>query len=110
MIDSRYRALTCYNCREPSHFVGIYNKPKVCFICIVPGHYMNVCPLWKKEWPVGAYMGSAGQGLGFYHIELPKLETTRWLNINNCGVVAVNQWQIAMQELERELSYIFCKD
>jgi hypothetical protein len=48
--------------------------------------------------------------LGFYHIELPKAETTRWLNINNCGVVVVKQGHINMQELERELSDIFCKD
>jgi hypothetical protein len=68
---------------------------------------MNACPVWKKEQPVASYMGSIGQGLRFYHIELPKLETTRWLNINNCGVVVIKRGQITMQELEKELSDIF---
>jgi hypothetical protein len=38
----RYMGFTCYNCREPSHFAGICCKPKVCFICVFPGHYMIV--------------------------------------------------------------------
>jgi hypothetical protein len=35
---------------------------------------------------VATYISSVGTRLGFYHIELPELESTRWLNINNCGV------------------------
>jgi hypothetical protein len=42
-IDPRYRDLTCYNCREPCDFVGICSKPKICFICVVPGYYMTDC-------------------------------------------------------------------
>jgi hypothetical protein len=88
-IDPRYRNMTCYNCREPGHFVGICSKPKICFMCVVPRHYMTECPKWKKAHPVATYLGSAGSGLGFYHIELPEVATTRWLNINNCGVVMI---------------------
>jgi hypothetical protein len=110
VIDPRYRALTCYNYEEPDHFVGICDKPKVCFHLCCAGPLHECLSLWQKEQPVVAYMGSVGQGLGFYHIELPKSETTRWLNINNCGVVIIKQGQISMQELEKELSDIFCKD
>jgi hypothetical protein len=39
VVDPRYRALMCYNCGEPGHFVGICKKPKVCFICSIPSHY-----------------------------------------------------------------------
>jgi hypothetical protein len=52
----------------------------------------------------------AGSGLGFYHLELPEMETTRWLNISNCGVIEVRKGSISMSELEKDLSDIFCID
>jgi hypothetical protein len=76
----------------------------------MPGHYMTVCPNWKKSLPVAAYMGNAGNGLGFYHIELPDMETTSWHNITNCGIVNIKTSCIFMSELEKELSEIFSKD
>jgi hypothetical protein len=106
-IDPRYRHLTCYNCGEPGHFVGFCDKAKVCFICAVPGHYMTECPKWKESQPTATYFGSAGAGLGFFHIDLPKAETIRWLNISNCGVVVIKKGEISMSELEDELSAIF---
>jgi hypothetical protein len=86
-IDPRYRAMTCYNCGETRQFIGICTKPKISFICAIPGHYMSDCPFWKKTPPVATYIGSANEGLGFYHIDLPEAETTRWLNLTNCGIV-----------------------
>jgi hypothetical protein len=109
-IDPRYRSMNCYNCGEPSHFMGTYRKPKICFICAILGHYMSVCPMWKKNQHVANYIGSACSGLGFYHIDLPKVETTRWLNISNCGVVTIKKGEITMLELEKESSNIFCKE
>jgi hypothetical protein len=109
MIDPRYRELTCYNFGESGHFMGICEKPKVCFICAISGHYMDACPNWK-ELPIATYMWSVGTGLGFYHIELPEVQTTRWLNINNCGVVVIKRGSISLVELEKELSKIFCRD
>jgi hypothetical protein len=71
-IDSRYQNLTCYNCGEPSHFVGICDKPKVCFICGVLD-----CQNWKQTQLVESYIGGAGACMGFYHIDLLEIETTR---------------------------------
>jgi hypothetical protein len=110
VIDPRYRKLTCYNCGEPGHFVGNCTKPKICFICGIPGHHMNVCLTWKSDHPVAAYVGSASLGLGFYHVEIPDVQSTQWLNLKNCGVVRVKLGVISMVELEVELSEIYDKD
>jgi hypothetical protein len=56
-----------------------------------------------------AYFGSAGSGLGIFHIDLPKVQTTRWLNISNCGVVVIKKGEVSLAELEQKLSEIFCK-
>jgi hypothetical protein len=58
-------------------------------------------PILEEKQPVASYIGSVGNGLGFYHVDLPEVETTRWLNITNCGVVVIRKG---------ELSDIFCKD
>jgi hypothetical protein len=108
VIDPRCMHLTCYNCGEPEYFVGICDKPKLCFICAIPEHYMTVCPRWKETQQTTTYFESAGARLGFFHIFLPRVETTRWLNINNCGVIVVKKGAISLSELEQELSEIFC--
>jgi hypothetical protein len=50
---------------------------------------MTECTFWKKSPPMASFMGSASRGLGFYHIYLPEADTTRWLNLTNCGVVKI---------------------
>jgi hypothetical protein len=109
-IDARYRYLTCYNCGEPCHFIGICTKPKICFICTIPWHYMTNCQFWKKSQHTTTYLGNAGLGLGFYQIDLPEVETTRWLNLTNCGIVMVKKGEVSLSELENELLDIFCKE
>jgi len=71
---------------------------------------MNVCPEWKSNHPVAAYVGSSSHGLGFYHVEIPSVESTQWLNLTNCGVVRVKSGKISLSELEAELSEIYCRD
>jgi hypothetical protein len=44
VIDPRYRQLTCYNCGEPSHFVGNYQRPKIVSSAVFWGHHMDACP------------------------------------------------------------------
>jgi hypothetical protein len=71
---------------------------------------MTDCSFCKKSPPMTSYVGSASRGLGFYNIDLPKAEKTRWLNLTNCGVVRIIKGVISMAELEKELSDIFCKE
>jgi len=71
---------------------------------------MNVCPVWKQEHPIAAYVGSSSLGLGFYHLEVPTVESTQWLNLTNCGVVKVKSGSVTMAELEGEISEIYCRD
>ena len=71
---------------------------------------MNDCPVWKLGHPTAAYMGSACLGLGFYHLEVPNVESTQWLNLTNYGIVKVKTGSVTLAELEGELSVIYCKD
>jgi hypothetical protein len=50
---------------------------------------MTACPNWNHPQPIASYIGSAGAGLGFYHVELLETQTTRLPNITNCGIVEV---------------------
>lgn len=71
---------------------------------------MNDCLAWKLDHPVAAYIGSSSLGLGFYHLEVPSVESTQWLNLTNCGVVRVISGAVTLAELEGELSEIYCKE
>jgi hypothetical protein len=71
---------------------------------------MNDCPAQKQEHPIVAYVGSSNLGLGFYHLEVPSVESTQWLNLTNCGVVRVKSGSVMLVELEGELSEIYCKE
>ena len=90
--------------------MGNCSKPKNCFICGIAGHHMSACPAWKRDHPIAAYVGSASLGLGFYHLEIPDIESTQWLNLTNCGVVQIKSGSITLAELEGELFEIFSKD
>lgn len=90
--------------------MGNCARPKICFICGIAGHHMNACPAWKRDHPIAAYVGSASQGLGFYHLEVPDNESTQWLNLTHCGVVRVKTGLISLAKLETELSEIYSKD
>lgn len=65
---------------------------------------MDACPTWKTDHPVATYVGSANQGLGFYHVEIPDVQSTQWLNLTNCGVVRVITGEISLAELEGKIS------
>ena len=110
VLDHRYSKMICFNCGVPGHFIGNCVKPKLCFICNLPGHPVYACPEWLKEHPSSSYFGSASSGMGFYHIDVPDVSETRWLNFSNCGLVTIKKGNISSVELERNLTAIFCKN
>lgn len=60
---------------------GNYQHLKIFFICGVPGHHMDAFPTWKSTHPMATYVGSANQGLGFYHVDIPDVQSIQWLNL-----------------------------
>lgn len=90
--------------------MGNCQRPKICFICGIAGHHMNACSTWKSDHPVATYVGSANQGLGFYHVEILDVQSTQWLNLTNCGLVRVISGDISLLDLEGELSEIYEKN
>jgi hypothetical protein len=48
--------------------------------------------------------------LGFYHIDVTEVDTTRWLNLTNCGVVKIIKGSISLLELKKELLDIFYRN
>ena len=90
--------------------MGNCTRPKICFICGVAGHHMNVCSAWKSDHPVVTFVGSANQGPGFYHVGTPNVQSTQWLNLTNCGVVRIKTGEITIAEHEVELPEIYDKN
>lgn len=75
------------------------------------GHHINTCPEWSKPHPCATYFGSANQGLGFYHVDVPDMDENQWLNFRNCAVIIiVRNGEISLAELEQNLSDIFSQE
>ncbi|KAM0876127.1 hypothetical protein ACQ4PT_036376 [Festuca glaucescens] len=101
ILDPKFRNVTCYNCGELGHYVGLCTRIKRCFICSKTGHHMDNCLMWYSILPTAQYWGSANPGLGFFHVEVEGPEAVQWLNMDNVGVVVVKEGEISAKELEK---------
>lgn len=45
------------------------------------------------------FVGSANGGLGFFHISIDDKESNKWLNMKNCGIIAVMHGDISEKDL-----------
>lgn len=102
-FDQKYKGMICYNCGEPGHFVGMCQKQRRCFMCGNLGHHMDKCAEWYRAMPMAQFYGSAGSGLGFFHIEVEKPIASSWLNLENVGIAVVDG-EISMEELKQNFS------
>ena len=60
---------------------------------------MDACPEWYKEIPSAQFWGSNNTGLGFFHIDVEGAEAVKWLNLDNVGIVVINEGDITESEL-----------
>jgi hypothetical protein len=54
--------------------------------------------------PTAEYRGSANQGLGFFHVDVKGPAAVQWLNMDNVGIVVVNEGEISEKELEQNFN------
>lgn len=53
------------------------------------------------------YIGSAANGLGFCYLEVPESSRSASFRFNNCGIIIIDQGEITLDELEKDLANIF---
>jgi hypothetical protein len=55
VLDQKFKAVVCFNCGEPGHYVGLCTRAKRCFICGRPGYHMDNCAAWYAPMPTAEY-------------------------------------------------------
>jgi hypothetical protein len=102
-------SVTCYNCAEWGHFCTDCKEPKMCFVCQTSNHVGRECPEWMKPVESAQYLGSAAQGLGFFHIEVVEEKSrSGYLKfLDNCAVLSVEEGFIEVEEIVENLQKMF---
>ena len=102
-----YAKVTCFNFGEPGHHMEGCDKQKACFICKAVNHKVEDCPVKKKPHSCAKFVGSAAQGLGFYNVDVPDINSQHAGGMKNVGLVFVESGNISKQELAQEFSEIY---
>jgi hypothetical protein len=92
--------VTCFNCAEWGHYSTDCKEPRLCFICQTTNHVDRDCPEWQRSLEPAQYLGSATQGLGFFHLEVQEeVQRSGFLKfIDNCGVLSI-EGEIGFDEI-----------
>lgn len=102
-----YAQVICYNCGDPCHHKDKCEKPKSCIICKMVTHVVDDCPVWKQAHTSARYVGSAAQGLGFYHLDVPDVNAQHHGALKNVGIVLIESGEVTKQELAEEFADIY---
>jgi hypothetical protein len=81
----------------------------LCFICQTAEHVGRDCPEWLKPLDVVQYLGSAAQGLDFFHVDVRK-ESNRsgyMKFLDNCAIFTVEEGLIDEPEIVESLRKLF---
>jgi hypothetical protein len=107
VLDPKFKDGVCYNCGVLGHYVGPCTRLKKCFICSRPGHHIDLCPMWYTTISTSQYRGSANPGLGFFHVDVEGHEAVQWLNMDNVGIVVINDGEITEGELMQNFTHMW---
>jgi hypothetical protein len=101
--------ITCFNCAGYGHFSTDCREPRLCFVCQTTDHLGRECPEWNKPVEPAQYLGSAAQGLGFFHVEVcDDLNRRGYLKfLGNCAVLLVEECVISEEEIIDSLKKLF---
>jgi hypothetical protein len=101
--------VTYFNCVEWGHFNNDCKKPRLCFICQTTDHVGRDCPEWLKHVELAQYLGSAAQGLGFFHVNVAEEKNRRgYLKfLDNCAILTVEEGLIDEENIVENLKRIF---
>jgi hypothetical protein len=103
--DEKQIRVTCFNCAEWDHFITHCKAPKLCFICQTANHVGRDCPEWVKPLELAQYLGSATQGLGFFHVNVVE-EANRggyMKFLDKCAILTIEEGDIGSEEIIKNL-------
>jgi hypothetical protein len=110
MVDQEKQAkVTCYNYAQWGHFSTNCQEPRQCFICQTTDHVGRDYLEWLKPLEPAQYLGSAAQGIGFFHVEVSEeVDMSGFLKfLDNYVVLTVEEGFIEEHEIVESLQKIF---
>jgi hypothetical protein len=93
--------VTCFNCAKWGHFSTDCRQPRLCFICHTADHVGRDCPEWSKLIVTAQYLGSAAQGLGFFHVDVAEEASRSGYPkfLDNCAILTIEEGYIEENEI-----------
>jgi hypothetical protein len=104
--------VTCFNCAEWGHFNNDCKEPRLCFIYQTVDHVGRGCHEWLQPMESAQYLGSAAQGLGFFHVNVAEEKNTRrYLKfLDNCAILTVEEGLIGEEDIVKNFKRIFLSE
>lgn len=80
-------------------------------MCHTASHIGKECSEWKKPLQGAQYLGSANQGLGFFHVDTSEREHRfrHDLSLQNCAIFTVEEGDLRKEEIVDNLKALFDK-
>ncbi|TVT99235.1 hypothetical protein EJB05_55411, partial [Eragrostis curvula] len=111
-VATGQKGITCINCGSVGHFSSDCKKAKVCYNCRKPEHVGVECPEWSNPIHEAKSLGSANQGLGFFHVDVNPRDdrVSHWRQFENCAVLTVEEGDMSQEDIVDKLKIIFDRE